>query len=31
MYDDQQVYVRGLIDFIHDVDAGRFAGMPSGR
>jgi proline iminopeptidase len=26
MYDDQQVYVRGLIDFIHDVDAGRFAG-----
>ena len=21
MYDDQQVYVRGLIDFIHDVDA----------
>ena len=31
MYDDQQVYVRGLIDFIHDVDAGRFAGMRSGR
>lgn len=26
MYDDQQTYVRGLIDFIHDVDAGRFAG-----
>jgi proline iminopeptidase len=26
MYDDQQVYVHGLIDFIHDVDAGRFAG-----
>jgi proline iminopeptidase len=25
MYDDQQVYVRGLIDFIHGVDAGRFA------
>jgi proline iminopeptidase len=25
MYDDQQVYVQGLIDFIHDVDAGRFA------
>jgi len=24
MYDDQQVYVRGLIDFIHGVDAGRF-------
>jgi proline iminopeptidase len=27
MYDDQQVYFRGLIDFIHDVDAGRFQGM----
>ncbi len=26
MYDDQQVYTRGLIDFIHRVDAGRFAG-----
>ena len=25
MYDDQQTYVRGLIDFIHDVDAGTFA------
>jgi len=24
MYDDQQVYMRGLIDFIEDVDAGRF-------
>lgn len=24
MYDDQQVYVDGLIGFIHDVDAGRF-------
>jgi proline iminopeptidase len=24
MYDDQQVYVNGLIDFIHDVDAGEF-------
>jgi proline iminopeptidase len=27
MYDDQQVYVRGLVDFIHDVDAGRFPEM----
>ena len=26
MYDDQERYVRGLIDFIHDVDAGQFAG-----
>jgi pimeloyl-ACP methyl ester carboxylesterase len=26
MYDDQERYVRGLIDFIHDVDAGRFEG-----
>lgn len=25
MYDDQQVYFRGLIDFVHDVDAGRFS------
>ena len=24
MYDDQQTYMHGLIDFIHDVDAGRF-------
>ena len=24
MYDDQQVYVGGLIDFIHEVDAGAF-------
>ena len=24
MYDDQQTYVGGLIDFIHDVDAGTF-------
>ena len=24
MYDDQAVYVRGLVQFIHDVDAGRF-------
>ena len=31
MYDDQQVYVRGLIDFIHGVDAGRFAGRRSER
>ncbi|MCC7021917.1 MAG: proline iminopeptidase-family hydrolase [Thermomicrobiales bacterium] len=31
MYDDQQVYVRGLIDFIHDVDAGRFARDSAGR
>jgi proline iminopeptidase len=23
-YDDQQVYMAGLVDFIHDVDAGRF-------
>ncbi len=23
-YDDQQVYMAGLIDFIKDVDAGRF-------
>jgi proline iminopeptidase len=23
-YDDQQVYFQGLIDFIRDVDAGRF-------
>jgi proline iminopeptidase len=26
MYDDQERYVHGLIDFIHDVDAGRFGG-----
>ena len=26
MYDDQERYVRGLIDFIHDVDTGRFGG-----
>jgi proline iminopeptidase len=31
MYDDQQVYVRGLIDFISSVDAGQFAGMHAGR
>jgi hypothetical protein len=31
MYDDQQVYVRGLIDFIHGVDAGRFVGMDAGQ
>jgi proline iminopeptidase len=24
MYDDQQTYFRGVIQFIHDVDAGRF-------
>ena len=24
IYDDQQVYFRGLVRFIHDVDAGRF-------
>ena len=24
IYDDQQVYMAGLIDFIQDVDAGRF-------
>ena len=24
MYDDQQVYFKGLIDFIHDVDQGNF-------
>jgi proline iminopeptidase len=24
LYDDQQVYVRGLVEFVHDVDAGRF-------
>jgi proline iminopeptidase len=24
LYDDQEVYFRGLIQFIHDVDAGRF-------
>jgi proline iminopeptidase len=24
MYDDQKVYVNGLIQFIRDVDAGRF-------
>ena len=23
-YDDQQVYMAGLVDFIQDVDAGRF-------
>jgi proline iminopeptidase len=23
-YDDQQVYMKGLVDFLHDVDAGRF-------
>lgn len=26
MYDDQERYVKGLIEFIQDVDAGRFAG-----
>ena len=25
MYDDRLTYTRGLIDFIRDVDAGRFA------
>jgi len=25
MYDDQQTYVNGLIDFINDVDAGQLA------
>jgi proline iminopeptidase len=25
MYDDQQTYIGGLIDFIHDVDTGTFA------
>jgi proline iminopeptidase len=29
MYDDQKVYVGGLIDFIHDVDEGRFERMHS--
>jgi proline iminopeptidase len=24
LYDDQQVYMRGLIKFLKDVDAGRF-------
>jgi proline iminopeptidase len=24
MYDDQEIYFRGLTQFIHDVDAGRF-------
>jgi proline iminopeptidase len=24
IYDDQQVYMKGLVDFLHDVDAGRF-------
>ena len=24
MYDDQQVYMAGLIGFLEDVDAGRF-------
>ncbi len=24
MYDDQDIYFRGLIEFVHDVDAGRF-------
>jgi proline iminopeptidase len=24
MYDDQETYFQGLIDFIRDVDAGRF-------
>ena len=24
MYDDQQTYMTGLIDFLQDVDAGRF-------
>ena len=28
MYDDQQVYMKGVIDFLQDVDAGRF---PLGR
>ena len=23
MYDDQQIYMRGIIQFLHDVDAGR--------
>jgi hypothetical protein len=27
MYDDQQVYMTGLIKFIKDVDAGRFRGV----
>ena len=31
MYDDPQVYARGLIDFIHHVDAGRFARDSAGR
>jgi proline iminopeptidase len=29
MYDDQERYVRSLIDFIHYVDAGWFAGAGS--
>jgi proline iminopeptidase len=31
MYDDPQVYVRGLIDFIHAVDAGQFVGTRPGE
>jgi proline iminopeptidase len=27
MYDDQERYVQGLIEFIHDVDAGRITGQ----
>jgi proline iminopeptidase len=28
MYDDQKVYVEGLIAFLRDVDSGRFTGKP---
>jgi proline iminopeptidase len=31
MYDDQQTYVRGLIDFIHGVDAGQYGRQHSGQ
>lgn len=30
MYDDQQVYMKGIIEFIRDVDAGRFLRTQTG-
>jgi proline iminopeptidase len=31
MYDDYQTYADGLVDFIHDVDAGDFPGRDAGK
>jgi hypothetical protein len=31
MYDDQRAYFDGLIRFVRDVDAGRFAGGSDAR